>query len=115
MHLVESTLSGLDERDAVLRIALRLVETTDLRAHLLGDGEPGGVVRGTVDAVARRQLLHRLGSLGRRAGQLTMGVERLNVVLDTKPHCLITPVGRIGDGRLLVAAARVDRPAISNL
>ena len=86
VHLVEGTLRRLDERDAVLRVALRLGETTDLSAHLLRDGEAGGVVGGTVDAVTGRQLLHRLGSLGRGAGQLTVGVERLNVVLDSKAH-----------------------------
>ena len=86
VDLVEGTLSGLHERDGILRVALGLGETTDLSAHLLGDGEAGGVVGGTVDAVARRQLLHGLGGLGRGAGQLTVGVERLNVVLDTKAH-----------------------------
>ena len=52
VHLVEGTFRRLDERDAVLRVALRLSEAADLRAHLLRDGEAGRVVGGTVDAVA---------------------------------------------------------------
>ena len=41
MDLVERALTGLDERDGVLRVALSLSETTDLAAHLLRDGEAG--------------------------------------------------------------------------
>jgi hypothetical protein len=52
VDLVEGTFRRLDERDAVLRVALRLSEAADLTAHLLRDGQPGGVVGGTVDAVA---------------------------------------------------------------
>ena len=44
VHLVEGTFSGLDERDAVLRVALRLSQAADLAAHLLRDGEAGSVV-----------------------------------------------------------------------
>ena len=64
VHLGEGTLSRLDERDAVLRVALSLRQAGDLSAHLLRDGEAGSVVGGAVDAVAGRQLLHRLGRLG---------------------------------------------------
>jgi hypothetical protein len=35
VNLVEGTFRGLDERDAVLRVALRLGDATDLPAHLL--------------------------------------------------------------------------------
>ena len=58
VDLAEGAFRGLDERDAVLRVALRLSETADLAAHLLRDGEAGGVVRGTVDAIAAGELLH---------------------------------------------------------
>ena len=60
VHLGEGAFRGLDERDAVLRVALRLSQTTDLAAHLLRDGEAGGVIRGTVDAIAAGELLHGL-------------------------------------------------------
>ena len=86
VHLVERALTGLHQRDGVLRVALRLRETTDLTAHLLGDGEAGGVVGGTVHAIARGQLLHRLGRLGSGGREIAMGVEGLDVVLDTKTH-----------------------------
>ena len=86
VDLVEGAFRRLDQRHAVLRVALSLGEATDLGAHLLGDGQAGGVVGRAVDAVAGRQLLHRLGSLGRGARQLAVGVESLNVVLDTKAH-----------------------------
>ena len=40
VHLGEGTFRGLDQRDAVLRVALRLGEAADLAAHLLRDA-PG--------------------------------------------------------------------------
>ena len=86
VHLGQRALRRLDQRDAVLRVALRLGETTDLAAHLLRDGEAGGVVGGTVDAIAARELLHGLAGLDARGGELTMRVERLDVVLNTKAH-----------------------------
>ena len=67
VHLGEGAFRRLDERDAVLRVALRLSEAADLAAHLLRDGEAGSVVRGAVDAVAAGELLHRLRSLRRRS------------------------------------------------
>ena len=88
VHLGEGALRRLDERDAVLRVALRLGETTNLAAHLLRDGEAGGVVRGTVDAIAAGKLLHGLRRLHRRRAELPVRVERLDVVLNTKAHDL---------------------------
>ena len=66
VHLGQRTFRGLDERDAVLRVALRLSQATDLTAHLLADREAGGVVGRTVDAVAAGELLHRLRRRVRR-------------------------------------------------
>jgi hypothetical protein len=86
VNLVEAAFRGLHQRDAVLRVALSLGEATDLGAHLLGDGEAGRVIGGTVDAVAARQLLHGLGSRVGGEAELTVSVESLNVVLDTKAH-----------------------------
>src|SRR3954471_11310143 len=88
---VEIALSGLDERDAVLDVALRLGEATDLRTHGLGDPEAGGVVSTTVDAVAGREALHGLGDLRRRLVEVAVGVERLHVVGDAKGHASISP------------------------
>ena len=67
VHLGQRAFRRLDQRDAVLRVALRLGEAADLAAHLLGDREAGGVVGGTVDAVAAGELLHRLRRLRRVA------------------------------------------------
>src|SRR5690606_20790597 len=55
---VQRALGHLQQRDAVLRVALRLPQTPDLRPHALGDGQARRVVRGPVDAQARGQLLH---------------------------------------------------------
>src|SRR5581483_4855347 len=86
VHLVQGTLSGLDERDAVLSVAVGLVEAADLGAKALADGEASGVVRRRVDAVARRKASHRLLEPVARLRQVTLGVERSDVVLDTKGH-----------------------------
>src|SRR3712207_9427136 len=66
-------------RSAVLDVALVLAEAADLGAHLLADGEAGGVVSSTVDAVARGQALHRLGHCRADARQVAMRVVRLDV------------------------------------
>src|SRR6185369_4131247 len=57
-----------------------------LAAQLLGDGEPGGVVRRAVDAEAAGQLLDRLAELELVALELTVGVERLDVGVDPQRH-----------------------------
>src|SRR4051794_12378793 len=87
MDLVERAFSGLHHGDAVLKVALRLGEAADLAAHLLGDGEAGGVVGGPVDPVAGAQALHGLRQPLIRRLELTVGVEGLDVVLDAKRHC----------------------------
>ena len=86
MHLVVCTFCGLDERDAVHRVPLCLVGAVDLAAHLLGDGEACGIVRCAVDAETGRQLLHALRELHLRALKVAVGVERLDVRVDTKGH-----------------------------
>ena len=65
VNLGQRTFRRLDERDAVLRVALSLGQAADLTAHLLADRETGGVVGGTVDAVTATTALHRLGGLAR--------------------------------------------------
>ena len=57
----EGAFRRLGEGDAVIGVADRLVHAPDLRGHVAGDGEAGGVVLGRVDALAGRQALH--GSL----------------------------------------------------
>src|SRR5215207_7681482 len=86
VNLVERTLSGLHHRNGVRRVAGSLRKAADLAAQLLADGQARGVVAGAVDAVARRQLLHRLAQTIAVVDELTLSVERLNVVLDTKGH-----------------------------
>jgi hypothetical protein len=86
VNLVQGALSRLDHRDGVRGVTAGLSQATDLATQLLADGEAGGVVARTVDAVARRQLLHRLAELVAVADELTLGVERRNVVLDTQGH-----------------------------
>src|SRR6201999_2593999 len=88
VHLTEGPFSRLDERDAVLSVALRLRQTTDLTTHLLRDAEASGVVGRAVDAIAAGELLHRLRSGRRRSREGTVSVERLDVVPDTKAHVL---------------------------
>jgi hypothetical protein len=90
VDLGEGTLSGLDERNAILRVPLSLIQAGDLSAHLLRDGEAGRVIGGTVDPVARRQLLHRLGRVRRRSRQVAVGVESLDVVLDAEGHVYVS-------------------------
>ena len=86
MDLGQRTLSRLDERDAVLGVALGLVETADLTLQLLADGEAGGVVGRTVDAEAGAEALHRLARTIARGGEVTLSVERLDVRVDAKGH-----------------------------
>ena len=117
VHLVEGTFRGLDERDAVLRVALRLGEAADLAAHLLRDGEAGSVVGGAVDAVAAGELLHRLRGLRAGRRELTVRVERLDVVLDTKAHDSTLLVDR-GMGEAEATPCRLrpsDRPRAAEL
>src|SRR5215204_5580506 len=118
MDLGQGAFRGLDQRDAVLRVALRLGESTDLTAHLLRDGETGRIISGTVDAIAAGELLHRLrgGDAGRR--QLPVRVERLDVVLNTKAHdsTLLVDRGKLGVSRRLpVASDQVIGRRPSNL
>ena len=89
VHLGHRALTSLHQRHRVLRVALSLVEATDLGAQLLADRQAGGVVGGAVDPVAGRQPLHRLGKRRARAHQVAVRVERLDVVLDPKGHCFL--------------------------
>src|SRR5262249_11641653 len=74
----------LHERDSVLSVALGLVETTDLRGQLLADRQAGRVIGGTVDPVARAELLHCLRELVARGNELPVSVESLDVGLNAK-------------------------------
>src|SRR3954449_9546178 len=89
VDLVQRTFCRLNHRDGVLQVALGLAQTADLAAHLLRDGEAGGVIGCAVDPVAGGETLHRLAQLVRGALQLTVGVERLDVVLNAKGHGLL--------------------------
>ena len=83
VDLGQGALGGLHQGDAVLGVVLGLVQAGDLGAHLLGDGEAGGVVAGAVDLVAGGQLLQVLGQGGGVVGVVAVGVHRHNIVLNT--------------------------------
>jgi hypothetical protein len=65
-----------------LRIAC--MDTADLRPQLLGDREPGRIVGRPVDAQAAGKLLDRLGQGEPGDGEVPLGVDRIDVVVD--PH-----------------------------
>jgi len=72
MRLVERTFRGLEERDAVLRVPLCLVEATNLVLELLADGKAGRVVRCLVDSEPTGKLLNRLEETALRAGEVPL-------------------------------------------
>jgi hypothetical protein len=88
VRLGERTFSGLHDRDAVLGVADGDLQPTDLRAQALGDGQPGRVVGGTVDAETRGELLQRLAHLAIGDRQIAVRVERRDVVVDAQTHCV---------------------------
>ena len=89
LDLLHGALSGLDQGDAVLDILGGGLQTGDLGAHLLGNGQTGGVVTGAVDLVAGGQLLQVPGQ-GLGVGVVVaVGVHRHDVVLN--PHDSILP------------------------
>src|SRR5919112_280039 len=98
VNLAERTLRSLHEADRVLRVALSLRQTADLATQLLADRQAGSVVGRTVDARAGAQALHRLLDVVARGRQLTVSVERLDVVVDAKGHSVFSlmTVGCIG-------------------
>lgn len=63
-NLGQCTLSGLRQRDTIIRIARCLIETADLRGHPLCNCITRCIIGGAVDAQAGRQALH--GCLQRR-------------------------------------------------
>src|SRR4051812_37422561 len=90
VDLVEGALRSLHEADRVLRVALRLRQTTDLATQLLADRQPGSVVGRTIDARTGAQALHRLLHVRARRLKLTVSVERLDVVVDAKGHSVFS-------------------------
>ena len=82
MRLGEGTLGGLDEADAVLGVALGLVEATHLVLELLRDGHAGGVIGSAVDPEARRKVFGLLGVDVLAGGQATLGRGCGEVVVD---------------------------------
>src|SRR3954454_24432815 len=90
VDLVQRTLSGLHEADRVLSVALGLAQATNLTTKLLANGEAGRVVGCPVDAITRAEALHRLARATARADKLTVGVERLDVAVDTKGHIVFS-------------------------
>src|SRR5690606_17868059 len=87
VDLVQGALSGLHDRDAVLGVAGGLTEPGDLRTQTLADDEAGGVVSRTVDPEPGRELLEALAHRRVGGGQVPVGVERLDVLVDA--HALL--------------------------
>ena len=89
MDFLQSALSGLHQRNAVLDVLGSGLQTGDLGAHLLGNGQTGGVVTGAVDLVAGGQLLQILAQSGAVVVVVAVGVHRHNVVLNTHSSYLL--------------------------
>ena len=91
VDLGEGALGGLHQGDAVVGVVLGLVQAGDLGPHLLGDGQPGGVVAGAVDLVAGAQLLQVLGQGAGVVVVVAIGIHRHNIVLNAhdKSSCKI--------------------------
>ena len=60
MGLVERPLRRLDHRNAVLRVPHRLIESTDLGAHLLADRKSSCIISCAVDPKTGGQLVNGL-------------------------------------------------------
>ena len=83
MDFLQSALSGLHQRNAVLDILTGGLQAGDLGAHLLGNSQTGGVVTGAVDLVAGGQLLQVLAQSG-GVVVVAVGVHRHDVVLNAE-------------------------------
>jgi hypothetical protein len=83
---VQRAFGGLHQRDAVVGVALGLVERPDLRAQALADGETSGVVGRGRDAEARRQATEVAGDVVRHRREVALGVDRRGVRVDPESH-----------------------------
>ncbi len=83
MDFLQSALSGLHQRNAVLDTLAGGLQAGDLGAHLLGNSQTGGVVTGAVDLVAGGQLLQVLAQSG-GVVVVAVGVHRHDVVLNAE-------------------------------
>ena len=89
MNFGQRAFSRLNEGDAVLRVADRLIVPADLIAHFLRDGQTCCVVSRAVDPVAGRQLLHHFTHLGVVEPKVAMGVDGAHVGVDEHRHANI--------------------------
>ncbi len=83
VNLGQCAFSGLHQVNAALSVGGGLLQTGDLRPHLLGNGQTGGVVACAVDPIAGRQLLKVLAQSAGVAGEVAIGVHGHDIVLDT--------------------------------
>ena len=83
MNLVECTLSGLHEGNAVLSVPDRLTATPDLSTEAFRLCQTSSVISCTVDTEARRELLESLTKLHVGGCEIAERVERRNVLVDT--------------------------------
>ena len=91
MDLVHRPFSGLQHRDAVLRVADSLLVPPNLGTHLLADAQAGGVVGSAVDAEAAGELLQHLAHLQPGDGQVALRIDRSNVGCDLHSHWCCPP------------------------
>ena len=84
--LVQCTVSGLHDVDAVLGVAHGDGEATDLRLQAVRDGQAGCVVGRLVDPKTAGQLLQRAGHRGVGTREVPVRVHCRDVRVDAKTH-----------------------------
>src|SRR6202012_499351 len=106
LHVIQRTRRGLHHRNGVVGVAARLVQAVDLGGQALRDRVASGVIRGSVDAQARRKASHRLRDGVGRLQQVLLSVHRRDVRQNRQGHGEYTSVVWFGFlvPRLLLAA-----------
>jgi hypothetical protein len=82
------------DRNAVVRVAARLLEAANLRREAGRDREAGGVVGRTRDALAGRQMLEVAAERDGGFGQIALRGKRRDVGVDAKTHDETHPFGQ---------------------
>ena len=83
LNFLHRALGGLHQGDAVLDVLAGGIQAGDLGAHLLGNGQTGGVVACAVDLVAGGQLLQVLRDGAGVDVVVAIGVHRRNIMLNS--------------------------------
>ena len=72
MRLIQCAFRSLQKGDAVLGIALSLVEAPDLILKFLADGQASSVICSLVDSQSARKLLDRAPVIGLRRREISL-------------------------------------------